>query len=416
MNTLMLKIAVSPLVIAVVGCSTIDMAPRAAAASEAHAQSASRLYYKARKEVAADNMAGALDLAERAVESSPRDLAYRMLLGDLYLKNGRFLSAEMAFNDVLRLDATNARAQFSLALAEIAQGKGYEAEARLEALTGTAPADVGLAFALAGQPERAIALLEPAARTPGAAARVRQNLALAYAIAGDWQRAEVTAAQDLSPAELPARLQQWASFVRPNAPADQVAAMLGVTPVADQGQPIRLALVQPQAETAYAEAEIVLPEAPVTEAPVEYAAAEYAPQPVAAEPDYVAAVETLSAPRPVEVAAAEPKIVPAYQPVPAPAPAKRGDRFVVQLASYSSAAGLDAGWNQLRKRYALSGNAYGATVNLPGRGRFHRLSVGYGNQRDALAACRSIKARGGACFVRANAGDQPLSVRFASKG
>src|SRR4028118_1638033 len=40
-----------------------------------------------------------LVFAEQAVELSPRDVGYRMILADLYLKNGRFQSAEATFAD-----------------------------------------------------------------------------------------------------------------------------------------------------------------------------------------------------------------------------------------------------------------------------------------------------------------------------
>ena len=67
----------------------------------------------------------------------------------------------------------------------------------LEAQGVLDPADAGLALALAGDPQSAVAVLEPAARAVGADARTRQNLALAYAFAGDWDQARTVAAQDV---------------------------------------------------------------------------------------------------------------------------------------------------------------------------------------------------------------------------
>src|SRR5690349_3032059 len=43
----------------------------------------------------------AVSLAERAVERSPTDAAFRSLLGNAYLSAGRFRSAEAAFADAL---------------------------------------------------------------------------------------------------------------------------------------------------------------------------------------------------------------------------------------------------------------------------------------------------------------------------
>src|SRR3546814_4843532 len=116
-------------------------------------------------------------------------------------------------------------------------------------------------------------MLEPAARAPGADARVRQNLALAYALAGDWLKARTTAAQDISPAQLGERMEQWAALAQPDAGSTRVAALLGVTPVADPGQPVRLALAPEVLETRFAEAVVESPApAPTIEpAPVEVA-------------------------------------------------------------------------------------------------------------------------------------------------
>src|SRR5437764_6859295 len=103
--------------------------------------------------------------------------------------------------------------------------------------------DFGLAMALAGRSAEAIAVLDSAARQPGADAMVRQNLALAHALAGDWDEARVIATQDVPANQLDARMQQWMQLAKPKNAADQVAAIVGVTPaVVDAGQPVQLAL------------------------------------------------------------------------------------------------------------------------------------------------------------------------------
>ena len=99
------------------------------------------------------------------------------------------------------------------------------------------------ALALAGRPSEAIAVLEPAARQDGADATVRQNLALAHALAGDWDEARTIAAQDVPAGQLDARIQQWMHLAKPVHASDQVAQLVGVTPAAvDAGQPVQLAL------------------------------------------------------------------------------------------------------------------------------------------------------------------------------
>ena len=368
MNRFASKFAASTMVIAVamVGCHSDSVVASASAATEERAfQQAERLATQARESLQRGDAARALGLAERAVELSPRDAGYRMLLADLYLRNGRFGSAETSYDDVLSIDPSNVRAGLSIALSQIAQGRTGDALVQLEQLGGSAPAgDLGLAFALAGQPQRAIEILEPAARAPEADGRTRQNLALAYALSGDWQNARTVAAQDVSPAELGGRLRQWASLAQPSATHSAVATLLGVTPAADPGQPVRLALSQPQAEpVAYAAAEPApapTPEPQVevasasvggpVEAPVQLAEApapvrepiQYAEAPVVPAPAPVVAAPAPAAQQPVQTAAWWPSPAPSSVQAPAPveaapaAPAAPEVRYAAAMRSLSA--------------------------------------------------------------------------------
>ncbi|HEX8527825.1 SPOR domain-containing protein [Allosphingosinicella sp.] len=514
MNSLAMKFVASTAVVALtLGGFRTDMALVQAASASTGARAdrqASRVGEEAREALQRGNIARALTLAERAVELAPQDVGYRMLLADLYLRNGRFASAETSYEDVLQLDPVNERAALSVVLTRIAQGRNADAVAQLEVLVESAPAsDVGLAFALAGQPRRAIELLEPAARAPGANGRTRQNLALAYALSGDWQRARAIAAQDVSPAELGPRLHHWASLAQPTSASSQVASLLGVTPQADPGQPIRLALAEPQADAvafaaaepapeveAAAEAPVQLAEAsvpepvpapvePAPESPIRYAEAPVLPAPVEATPArseawWPAAAETAevrpSAPAaPVEAPeaspaapvrfassepapqswpasppadeapvvrhAAAPRVLtassplvrastqiaraprPTFEPVrprriaastvPLPRPGSNG-QYVVQLGAFSNSQNAERAWQQAQSRFGLArAEPRTTTINIGGR-TLHRVSVGgFEGRADANRACASIRAQGGACFVRATAGDVP--VRWASR-
>ncbi|HEX8062320.1 MAG TPA: SPOR domain-containing protein [Allosphingosinicella sp.] len=464
-----LKFAVSALAI---GTTMVACGPTGARIASASAraprseQDAASLFAKAQAAVQKGEYKEGLGFAERAVELSPRDVGYRMILADLYLKNGRFQSAESTFADVRQLDPTNARAAFSIALARIALGRPAGAVAELDRLAETAsPADIGLAYALAGDPGRAIALLEPAARAAGATSRTRQNLALSYALAGDWEKARVTAAQDLSPADLGPRLQQWAALAQPGGGATQVAALLGVTPAEDSGQPVRLALAQPQpAATAFAAAgpepepapETVAATAPalaLADAAPEPALASAEPAPVAAtqaepvrvatvdlpqwvseraaaeaaapaaaeetRPLYAEAVQALVTPQPSVTAPAR-SIEPLKPRFEAPrrraaAEPSGSGRFAVQLGAYSSPSSVERAWAQMLKRFGFADlTPLSTTVTVPGRGTLHRLSVaGFASREAAGRTCSSIRSKGGACFVRTVAGDAP--VRWASR-
>lgn len=435
-------------------------------ATSANDRRAEALHEQGARALQAGQLDQARDAMEQAVALSPRDSGYRQLLADIYLKIGRFASARTTYADVLELDPSNVRAALNVALIQIAQGNPRAAVARLDDLAGRAPdADVGLAYTLAGEHRRAVQLLEHAARAPRATARTRQNLAFAYAMSGDWRRAQAIAAQDLSPAEVPVRMIQWAAVARPGAGPVQVASMLGVSPAEDPGQPVRLALSNEAApDQAFAEA------APATPEPVVVAAAQIAPAP-APVPEPV--------PAPVQVAEAAPAEAPAFwvptaqayqapveapvqtapvanePPAPAPevqiqyaaaarslvtpepalirasgatrvpAPVFHRERpqvsirsgsapVVVQLGAFSNEANAERAWLQVSSHYGLSSRAPLTTTIAVGGRQFHRVSVsGFASAGDAQRLCGQIRERGGACFVRGSAGD--ASIRWAAR-
>jgi Flp pilus assembly protein TadD len=192
----------------------------------------------------AHDLPAAINFAERAVEKNPEDAGFRALLGNAYFAAGRFASAEAAYKDSLTIYSNQPQVILKLALAETALGKKDEAVAFLQAGKSVLdPSNFGLALALAGRPDLAIPVLDSAARQQGADATVRQNLALAHALAGDWQEARTIAQQDVPANQIDARIHDWMLLASPKSPSAQVAALVGVSPAAvDQGEPVRLAL------------------------------------------------------------------------------------------------------------------------------------------------------------------------------
>lgn len=415
-----------------------------------------------------NNVPSAIDFAERAVQKTPDDAGFRAILGNAYFAAGRFASAEAAYKDSLSIYSNQPQVILKLALVETALDKKNEAVAFLQAGRDVLDAsNYGLALALAGRPGEAIPVLETAAREPGADATVRQNLALAHALAGDWTEARTIAAQDVPGNKLDARIQQWMQLAAPKTAADQVAALVGVTPAAvDHGQPVRLALrksdtllAQATRSPSPAAAPVAAPAAPLKEI-AKTASAQPAPAPTpavlnaaavpAAAAPVVAVAPAQPAPklldkRPVAeaeiptpvamisraahlvsaaassevkslVAAAMPKKAarPVHHSAPRIAsrrPVGPGDS-VIQIGSYRSAEQVTAGWNLLTQRFpALRGY-------LPLRARFDsangtywRLSIqGFANQHDALARCEQLRSHGGKCFVRGFAGDSPVEI------
>ncbi len=189
------------------------------------------------------DLARAIDFAEQAVAGAPQDAGYRAHLGQSYLSDGRFLSAAQAFRDAMTLGDTSARTVISLSLSLTAQGKVDEARGVLTAHRSTLPAaDYGLALALLGDSDHAIQVLVDAVRNAPPSAQTRQNLALAYALAGRWPEAKMMGEQDLAPEPLRERMTEWAQLARPGAFELRVSKMLGVSPREDIGMPVHLAL------------------------------------------------------------------------------------------------------------------------------------------------------------------------------
>lgn len=185
----------------------------------------------------------AVTRAEQAVARDGSDGARRALLGTAYLRAGRFRSAAQAFDDALALRQADGTTALHLVLAQIASGQHDAAQATLSRYAALIPAaDHGLALALAGAPGPGVEVLMAAMRVPGADARTRQNLALALALAGEWPDAFFLVGLDLPPAKARERILDWMRFARPHGAADQVAALLKITPAVDAGQPEALAL------------------------------------------------------------------------------------------------------------------------------------------------------------------------------
>ena len=426
----------------IAGCAAPQA--RVGAASHVGAKADGEVGYATRALTAmnANNVPMAIEYAERAVAKTPTDASLRALLGNAYFAGGRFRSAEMAFKDSLTIDPNQSRLVLKLALVEIAQGKDREAVGLLNSARNILdPSDYGLALALAGRPQQAIAVLEPAARQTNADATVRQNLALAHALAGDWDDAKTIAAQDVPANQLDARIQQWMQLAKPTHASDQVAALIGVAPAAvDAGEPVQFALNK--VDPAPTAAPVRTAQAGRVPAPVEVATKPMvmsvsAPAAPASAPPAVVAVAPAPPPPPRSTLAAladsavtEAKAVIAavlpHHSAPAAKPhrvaatfrpaVRRGNsQVVVQLGAYGSPNRVLAAWNgQARKYGALKAYLPMSARFASPKGVFYRLSVrGFDNLGEANALCNSLRRHGGSCFVRNFAGDTP--VQYASR-
>ncbi|HEX8058327.1 MAG TPA: tetratricopeptide repeat protein, partial [Novosphingobium sp.] len=300
---------------------------------------------------------GSINAAEQAVAQSPNDAAARLALGQAYLDAGRFQSAATTFSDAMQLGDSTGSTELRLALARIGAGDMRGAVAVLDEARDTIqPADRGLALALAGQTGRGVAVLIDALRGGENSPKLRQNLAYAYALNGQWREARVAMSQDVPADQIDDRIGNWAEMSRPEDVQRRVASLLAVpVGVADAGQPVALALggvaepAQQRAEAAPAApvartADAELPA--IGEAPVPTVAAAPAPASTefatafAAQPqsNYVAQPVVQHAAAAPQVAAADYAAKPSFQA--APVRASRVAAFTRAVAERPSAPKL----------------------------------------------------------------------------
>jgi Flp pilus assembly protein TadD len=236
----------------------------------------------------------AVSAAEAAVLADPHNAAYRTMLGAAYMGAGRFLAARTSFDDAMKLGDDTPRTALGYALASIAAGDRASAMQVLTDMRDDIPAaDLGLALALAGDPQQGVFVLSNAIRGGENTAKTRQNLAYAMALNGSWAGARIMAAEDVPADQLDARMAQWAELAQSDESASRVAALLGTHAVADPGQPVELALANnPTTQQLAAEAAAsALPAADAATAQdVAYAGGElpatgYVPMPTPAAPE-----------------------------------------------------------------------------------------------------------------------------------
>ncbi len=400
------------------GCTTNGASASAASASRAEA-------------ALADGRQEAVRHAEAAVLAEPRSAARRAAVGAAYLDAGRFASAETSFADARQLGDSSPRTVLSLALALSSQGKYREASTLLNQSEGEiATADLGLALALAGQPERGIHLMSNAIRGGENTAKMRQNLAFAYALAGRWREARLMAAQDVPANQLDDRIEQWAQMAGPDAWPTRVASLLNVPAgVSDAGQPVQLALSNsPAVEQASAfAANDSLEEASVAVAAVE---APELPAVAEANPVYVAPTQPSEALREFQSAFASPAPAPVAQDAaifaPAPAPVRQADAprpapvrtaavsdgtHLVQLGSFSSEAGARRAWGIYARQYPeLSGHEMVITEAVVRGKRYWRVSAAGFDRGSSASMCGRVKSSGNGCFAWAEGRPLPGAV------
>lgn len=440
----MTRMPVNPLLVAatavstlLVGCQQSSPIARMEAAMPAPATPV--LVEQARAALEKGDAAAAISFAELAVRATPEDADSRLLLGQAYLTSGRFASAAQSYGDVVAMQPDNDNARFRQAVALLGRGERDEALTQLDSINpeGAVLSDVGLAYALAGETERGVALLTKAVGDATANARTRQNLALALALSGEWAQARATAAQDLTPAEVDVRVAEWSRLAESGNTAWRTAMVLAVAPQAnDAGRPVALAYV-PGEDSAVQLARTAQPGPAAATEPVAVAASVETPQPpallekaelpVKRAASVVATVAAPAAPPPALLAAAstpkrEAQLSKRGNAHPAFATLKPASlsqfhaatpgSWVVQLGAYSRVDLLQANWTAMRMQSGLLGDYEPLRSEIVlGSRKLHRLAVGeFDSRREAVDLCSNLRSQRRDCFVRFVGPASPVRV------
>lgn len=419
-----------------------------------------RVAAEAQKALAKGDVATAITMAEELVAANPREGRYRALLGQAYLRAGRFESAAQALDDATELGDNSARTALSLALAKVGSGKQREAVAILDDWRDAIPvADLGLAYALAGETSRGVAILTEALRGGENTPKLRQNLAYAFALDGRWREARLMASQDVPADKLDARISEWAHKSRPEDNRIRVAGLIGAPVRADSGMPAQLALnAAPEQEQLAAEtgaqreiapalavgtelpavggnpaelaqyrpvaAPAVAEPAPAPVAPAQTFAATFGESPVvqpvpSALPDRVPAAPIAKVKVPVRVAAAAAPAAhrPGLRPRRAPAPViGTGSSHAIQLGSFSSEQGARRAWGYYAGRNPELRNFKMTISPATVRGKkFWRVAATGLDGRGAGGLCSKVKSRGGVCFAYSTIGRPANAPAYAAK-
>lgn len=145
------------------------------------------------------------DVYFESLKTQPENGELRRLYGKLLISMERPAEARLQFLKALEIDSDDAKARGGLAVALDYLGEHAAAQNQYEKALGADPDNLTLlnnmaySHILSRRYDRAIRILEPVMNAPEASAALRQNLALAYGLAGMDIDAERVARLDLLP-------------------------------------------------------------------------------------------------------------------------------------------------------------------------------------------------------------------------
>ncbi len=158
---------------------------------------------------------GSASVYAEGVGARPEDGALRREYGKLLIALERPAEAKKQFEAAIDIDDDDAKAQTGLGVSldylgdHLKAQKAYEKALRLEPGNLATINNLAYSYILSKRYDRAMKLLEPHHNKPAATAALRQNLALAYGLAGMDADAERVARMDLSPEKVAANMNYY---------------------------------------------------------------------------------------------------------------------------------------------------------------------------------------------------------------
>ncbi len=314
-------------------------------------------------------------------------------LGGALLVSGRPTVAMPLFKDALAVDPGNSAALRGLAMAEDMTGQHDEAIATYKDALDSHSDDLklrnnyGLSLALFGDTEDGVKVLETVLRDDRAGPSERQNMALAYLLAGDDAKAEQVVAIDQDTQTIEKTLDYF-RLIKMLAPKDRMTALVAGTapPKHDVSQPANRGYDnEAKLKVETAKRIVGLEQKEVAETPPP------PPPPPAPKPAHEDA--DLSS-------------------IPLLAP---GEGWSLQIAAYRKASQMIRGWKLLREKYhdiigelapRRSEMDFGDRPEKPS-GFYYRLNAGpLTSLKEATEKCKQMRDLGADCWVRAPEQDE----------
>ncbi len=313
------------------------------------------------------------------------------LLGKSRIALGKFDRALMALDEAEALMPADPRINSARGISLAAIGGVGEAIAAFQGSADPASlSNLALVFAMTGNAEAAVNILEPLARSGKVTAQGRQNLAMAYLMAGREAEARQMARLDLDARSVDDTFTFYRTLLSLPVERRMQAMTTGViAPEWTKEETGNLMLAENRDREQAAKR--------IASAPV------VAETPVAAEPVAVA-----KAPEPVRTK--EPKLAAADYELTELPPLVEPHGWALQIGAYRTEKALMRGWTILYRANAdiLDGIPprrsevdFGDTESGKPRGFYYRLNAGpLKSLAEARELCRELLSRGTECWVR----------------